>query len=218
MIDYRSNKCITDPDYVVPCGANQVFVRSRNQCECLDGYYYSSATGGCSVISCKSSEKWSWKWIRCIPISCPKLMSWNDREGACECIEDYFFSNKQQRCVPAFCDDGFKFSFRDEMCVRRGGGGGDNTKPTPPKPVEPSKPKPSKPIKCKSKRQQWFRSSNKCSCKKRYTKKAPAGYKGIYFSKSKCKLVRQKWCPYKKKCSSWIKRWNNKTCKCDTFF
>lgn len=199
---------------MVPCGANQVFVNSRNQCECLDGYYYSSAADGCSIIQCKSSDKWSWKWIRCIPIACPKLMEWNDREGACECKEDYFFSNKQQRCVPAFCEDGYKFSFKEEQCVKCGGTAGRRCT----KRRDPPTPPVVKPKKCKTKKQQWNSAKGRCTCKPRYKKKAPAGYKGIYFSGVKCKLIRQPWCPYKKKCSSWVKRWNNKACKCESYF
>lgn len=121
LIDYASGKCITDPSYEPPCGANQVYVRSRDQCECLEGTYYSDAAG-CTAISCTSTEKWSWKWIRCIPIACPKLMKWDDKLGKCDCTEEYFFSTRQQRCVPQFCDDGFRFSMKTETCIRTSGG------------------------------------------------------------------------------------------------
>lgn len=130
----------------------------------------------------------------------------------CECIEDYFYSRKRQICIYAFCDDGWKFHLKEERCVKRGGGGGrPRPRPTPgPKPVAK---------KCKSKKQAWNSSKGKCTCKTRYVKAVPSGYKGIYFSKTACKLIRHKWCPYKKTCSSrWTQRWNNKKCKCESRF
>lgn len=68
-------------------------------------------------MNCLSDEKWSWKWMKCIPQYCPKLMQWNQVKGKCECVPGRYWSLRQRRCVPQFCKAGLRFSFLEEKCV-----------------------------------------------------------------------------------------------------
>jgi len=42
MFSAAQNSCVIDPNYVMPCGANQYHNKKTNKCECRNGHYYSS--------------------------------------------------------------------------------------------------------------------------------------------------------------------------------
>jgi len=137
MFSAQRNACIEDPNYVVTCGVNQVYLKDRHQCECLQGHFYDKNAGQCTQISCKVSEKWSWKWMRCIPLNCPALMQWNDSQGKCDCMSKSSFcekpcptgytTNKKCNCerIPNFqpstdlCGNNKVWSPRHWICIDR---------------------------------------------------------------------------------------------------
>jgi hypothetical protein len=135
-------------------------------------------------------------------------MVWDDEMGSCQCNEDRFWSNRQKRCIPIYCKDGFKFNFKLEMCVRKGGASPNTPSPTDPTtPITPTRPAP----RCRS-YQKVNPETNTCVCKKECGK----GRKHNVFCRCS---IRTPDCPKQKRCSSWKFRWNGAEgkCKCEKF-
>lgn len=143
------------------------------------------------MMNCLSDEKWSWKWMKCIPRFCPKLMSWDAANGKCKCVPGRYWSTPQRRCVPAFCKAGMRFSFLEEKCV-----------------VVMSAPCPNS---------RHIRNNNGvCECKPQYKKRILG--RGEFLNDDSCRVQRYSWCPKVKRCPGFLKKWDKNECKCKDIF
>ena len=119
MWDSTLQKCVINPNYVGKCFRNEKWNRKSRSCICRRNYFLNPKNKRCTLIDCKTTQKWSKKWLRCRPIICPRFMKWNNNLGSCKCIEGKFYSRKQQRCIPIFCPPGQKFNFKLEKCMNK---------------------------------------------------------------------------------------------------
>jgi len=162
------------------------------RCWCDEGWYFNTKANACKRMNCLADEKWSWRWLKCIPGFCPKLMTWSQDDGVCVCVPGRYWSKRMRRCAPRYCKAGKRFSFLEEKCI-----------------TVMNAPCPN--------RKHERNDNGLCVCRRKYTKGRILG-KGEYTNPDTCQVGRYNWCPTVKRCPGFLKKWDKSQCACKDIF